>query len=301
MGTKKKFGAVALMLVLPIGATSCSQSSIAGPSGGAVESAVTTPGEASDGSARPETAASAKTLAVSSAVVDGWSSVTGYRHAETAVQRRIVQAASAANGQSSGQSMTTGPWLTDIASGDGERMRRALVRWANFVTGRTRGLTAAQVKEQMKGELTTYDAARRQMLVDRMVERWNFWSGFTGPMPFTMPPHDDPQVLAFMGIRKQCLEWVDTVAQNAGGRALNYSAAAVSAANVRAGMGLFNVGVHAMIIVDVEWRGGVAVRFKVAEANWGSGWMNPNGQVPWQRTVGVGRLVTPGYKIVSFE
>jgi hypothetical protein len=55
------------------------------------------------------------------------------------------------------------------------------------------------------------------------------------------------------------------------------------------------------VIVDVEWRAGVPVRFKVAEANYGSGWMNPSGQVPWERTVAVGRIVSAGYKVVSFE
>jgi hypothetical protein len=243
----------------------------------------------------------AQALTVSSSIGDGWSSITGFRRAETAVQRQIVHAATASDGLWSGQSMIGPPWVTDAADGDGERMRRAIRRYADYLNNRTPGMTLTHVQELMKTDLTTYDAMRRQMLVNRMIDRWNVWSRYVGPLPFQMPPRDDQQLLYFMGIRRQCLEWVDTIARNAGGRALNYSAVAVPATSARPGMGLFNVGAHAMIITDVEWRGGVPVRFKVAEANNGGDWMNSSGQVPWERTVNVGRLVAPGYKIVSFE
>lgn len=242
-----------------------------------------------------------QTLAATATTVDGWSSVTGFRRAETAVQRNIVQEASAANGESSGRSMMGPPWLTDTAGGDGERMRIAITRWYDHLSGRLPGMTAAQVQAQMKRDLSaTYDATRQTALVNRIVEVWERRFSIIGP-PAPPPRQGDNQgVMDFMGIRKQCLEWADTLAQNAGGRGLTYSAAAVSASAARPGMGLFHVGVHAMIIVDIEWRGGVPVRFKVAEANWANDWMNPNGQIPWQRVVSVGRIVGTGYRIVSF-
>ena len=65
-------------------------------------------------------------------------------------------------------------------------------------------------------------------------------------------------------------------------------------------MGIYDAGLHAMIIVDVDWRGGAPARFRVVEANWGTDWMNPAGQIPWQRTVIASRIVPAGHEVVSF-
>lgn len=242
--------------------------------------------------------------------IAGWASQTGYRQASTLVQTTIVAAAQASAGGSSGDSFSVAPigdktpWLTDIADGDGARMRSAYKRyydWRNNAAGES----FTQVRTKMIGDLSTsaYDAPRKGLLVDRMV-------AIAGPPaaygPFQPPPTTDQDTLSALGIRKQCLEWAVTMALQSGGKAKGYGASAVTdLATIRPGMGLYRSNhSHAMIIIDVEWSAaGVPLNYRVAESNWGSGWMNPAGMIPWQRTIGVGRVVPAGgpVHVVDYE
>jgi hypothetical protein len=116
-------------------------------------------------------------------------------------------------------------------------------------------------------------------------------------------PATDQETLDFLGIRKQCLEWAVTTAVAAGGEAKGYSAAAVAdPSRYRPGMALYRADrSHSMIIVDIYWdAAGKPVKFRVAESNWGSGWQNPAGMLPWQRTVRTGREVPAGDRVVDF-
>jgi hypothetical protein len=238
-----------------------------------------------------------------SAQTPGWASQTGYRYAQTPLQRAIVAAANRSVGQSSGQSVTgsTG-WLTDASDGDGARMRAAISRYAYWLYNQPSRYTLVQVKTQMVGDFagSAYDSTRKQALVNRIVEKVN---EAVQNRSFRQPTNDD-DTLRLLGIRKQCLEWAMTTAISAGGYAKGYSAAAVtSPSSYRPGMGLYKTNrSHAMIIVDIRWdRYGNPVEFKVVESNWGSGWMNPPGMVPWQRTVGARYGVTiTGHKVVDF-
>ena len=236
------------------------------------------------------------------ASTDGWASVTGFRTTETRLQKEIARHAMTADGESSGQE-TLGDWDTDADNGEGERMRNAINLLATFMAGRPSANIAldGRIEQQMKAQLSTFDVRRQQLLVDRMVDRWRFWSRRTGPNPFQFPLRDDRHVLVFMGFNRQCLEWANTIAISAGGRSARWLSPGVSLYAVRPGMGLFDAGHHAMIIVDIDWRGGVPSRFRVAEANWGDEWMHPAGQIPWQRTVITSRIVSAGVKVVSFE
>ena len=238
------------------------------------------------------------------AIKPGWSSQTGFRNAETQVQRAIRDAALRSSGQSSGQSTTNGTWLTDAADGDGRRMRAAISRYHNWYwTTPSRRVSLAQIKAQMATDFagSAYDSLRRSMLANQIVDRYNA-AVRLGPVRL---PANDNDTLWFLGIRKQCVEWAMTTAISAGGRSKNYSAAGVTDPRAfRPGMGLYkNDRSHAMIIVDIKWdSAGNPVEFKVVESNFGSGWMNPPGMVPWQRTVGTRTGVTrSGNKVINYE
>jgi hypothetical protein len=232
----------------------------------------------------------------------GWSSQTGYHAAETSVQRSIVAAASRAQGQSSGQSTTGGTWLTDTADGDGARMRQAINHYQSWFWSNPRRLTLDQIRAQMMADLTSYDFARKTALVSQIAQKYNDAVRF-GPVRV---PTTDNDTLWFLGIRKQCLEWAMSTAISAGGLSKNYSAGGVNDPRAfRPGMGLYKQDkTHAMIIVDIRWdSAGNPVEFKVAESNYGSGWMNPPGMVPWERKVDVRSGIgwSPGvYKVVSY-
>lgn len=266
-----------------------------------------TPNIAAAGLTRNPELPTSSGMAVTSnvAIPAGWASQTRFRYTDTVVQRNVVSTALAAVGGLSGRSFivsrlsSTTPWLTDASAGDGQRMRNATNRYHQWVLSNPKTLTLTQVKAQMRQDLSaTYDALRQQMLVDRIIVRHNLYT-----MPGGPARSSDQEIMDFLQVQKQCLEFAATVGLVAGGRAKGYSSAAVtSPAAYRAGMGLFKADrSHAMLIVDVLWdSAGRATRFKVVEANWGSGWMNPVGMVPWERRVTT-REVTVGDRVINFE
>jgi len=235
----------------------------------------------------------------------GWASQTHFRDAETSVQRAVRDTALRANGQTSGQSTTGGSWLTDTSDGDGGRMRVAINRYsAWYGTNPARRPTLDQIKNQMMGDFggSAYDQTRKSMLVNQIVDKYNAAVKF-GPIRLPITEND---TLYFLGIRKQCLEWAMSTAMSVGGQSKNYYAAGVTDPRAfRPGMGLYkNDHSHAMIIVDIRWdANGNPAEFKVVESNYGGGWQNPGGMVPWQRTIGTRTGITYNagtYKVVSY-
>ena len=237
----------------------------------------------------------------SSAQTAGWSSATGYRHAETAVQRAIVTNANNAAGRSSGPSFVLAPngttvWYTDTADGDGTRMQNAINRYVNWKIN-PNGLNLDQIKTQMRNDFagSLYQTDQKNQLVDRIVA-----------LQPSARVSTNQQVLDLLGIRKQCLEWCNAVSLASGGGTRNYYAGSVSGSSkYRPGMALYRTDrSHAAIIIDIEWNAsGTPLQFKVAEANYSpNNWVNPNGTVPWQRTVQNTRPTDlTGYRVVNFE
>jgi hypothetical protein len=59
---------------------------------------------------------------------------------------------------------------------------------------------------------------------------------------------------------------------------------------------------HASIITDILWSAaGQPVKAMVAEANYGVGWVNPNGEVPWSRVVEAREVSPSGAMVVDYE
>lgn len=122
-------------------------------------------------------------------------------------------------------------------------------------------------------------------------------------------PQNDQQVLDFLGIRQQCVEWANaSVAMPAGRGYRGYTSASISdATQIRPGMALVNGTSHFMIITNMYWNAdGRPTRVRVAESNYGANWSNPPGQRPWERTIGsrevnVAGLIGGQYRAISFE
>jgi hypothetical protein len=238
----------------------------------------------------------------------GWSDVTGYRHAETTTQRAIVAAALNGGDRSSPQSITGSPWLTDTSANDGARMRAAIQDVYNYWNGSGRPSLPLQslptaVQNTMRTHLTqeyppsTYRGYTNINDQNAFIERIRVV--FNGTVPTT-----DNGTLAYLGIRAQCKEFADRMVQAGGGIKRPYSSAAVARTNLRPGMYAFKNGQgHAAIIVAVYWDGsGQPTHLRLAESNWGTGWNNPTGQVPWSRTVRTSRDVPiADYYVVATE
>ncbi len=242
----------------------------------------------------------------------------------TPLQQKIVNAANAdatnaAFGYSSGASYAVSPWggtttwFTDVygtpgTRTDGMRMRDAINRYYSWKWGNpsTRG-TLDAVKKAMIVDFDgpSYDPTRKQALVDEIVRVYDLKVSSNGGLR-VQPPTTDQATLGFLGIRKQCLEWANSIALAQGGSARGYGSPSVAnAADHRPGM-MFKLITatitHAAIIVEMKTVNGV-LQYRLAEANWGGGWMNPGGMIPWQRTVQNSRWVTLGAndRVISFE
>lgn len=216
----------------------------------------------------------------------GWSSETGYKWADTDVRRKIVQAAKDAIGKSSGESVVCtrkdACWQTDVENNDGARMRRAISIYDQWKQGvGYQGYTLAKVKSVMLNAFSgsNYTASSKNTLVNRIVSVYTTDSD----MPTTQN-----DTLKYLGIRKQCLEWAMTIALKAGGVARSYkTSGSVAKSNIRPGMGYYNKGTHAMIIIDTKYNAaGKLIALQVAESNYAAKWSNPPGEIPWKRTIG---------------
>ena len=232
--------------------------------------------------------------------IKGWSSETGFREADSDLRESIVEAASNADEELSGQSRicerTDACWLTDTAGGDGEKMREAIQIYHVWSTGTQYiNYTDTQIRDVMIIAFagSNYPVAQQESLVDRIIEEYD------GSVPF-----DDDETLIYLGIQKQCLEWAMTIAIEAGGASRNYGnpGPLVDRADVRSGMGYYRLNFHAMIIIDVYHDSeGNPTGLKVAESNWGVGWNNPSGQVPWLRNIGTRDNESFGHTIVNYD
>jgi len=90
----------------------------------------------------------------------GWASATGFRGPNSDIQRRLVAQANAASGQSSGPSRillsngASSAWFTDVAGGDGKRMRDAMQIYQLWYVNRPQTRTLAQIKSSMRNPFT---------------------------------------------------------------------------------------------------------------------------------------------------
>jgi hypothetical protein len=241
---------------------------------------------------------------------EGWASATGFRTAETNIQKNIVNAVKGLGGQLSGQSVPRadvpgGDWNVDTDDGDGARMRNAIQTYSNWRINGGRTRTLAQIRTDMINSMggVTYTSTQKGMFADFIISQYPL----VGPsrVPFAVPS-DDRGTLKFFLIQKQCREWVSTKVLASSGKPKAYNTGIItSPAAYRPGMGLYKGSAHATIIIDIYWdKNGNPTKFRVAESNYGSGWtQNPAGMIPWSRTIRTDREVksTDGYYVVGFD
>lgn len=240
---------------------------------------------------------------------EGWASATGFRFADTSVQLGAVQRALNQVGQASPASRLAhsgGSWQTDVADGDGQRIRNAFAVYGQWRTLNPGANPPADVLGRMHNALSaTYQhAGQRTELVNRIAATYDNRRA-RGLAP---APQDDQQVLDYLEIRQQCVEWANaSVGMAAGGSYRGYNSPALSdVTQVRPGMALRHGTSHFMVITDVFWNtNGQPTRVRVAESNYGAAWSNPLGQRPWERTIGSREINVEGllgseYNVVSF-
>jgi len=212
----------------------------------------------------------------------------------TPVQQAIVNAARNASGASQAShtsitwnGVTKSTWQTDTYGGDGQRMRNAINRFATWrASNGLKSIPNSLVTAMQSDLLPTYTGTDSTNLVNQIIYVYD--STTVRCLCKFATPQTDEQTLAFLGIRAQCREWVDTVVIRAGGTPRAYNSAGIQAvaANFRPGMGLFFPSIpHATLITDLFRSPNGSVQFRIAEANWGTGWRNPSGMVPWLRAL----------------
>jgi hypothetical protein len=242
--------------------------------------------------------------------VAGWASETGFKQADTDIRERIVDSARAAVGELSGQShiCTAGAcWLTDTAcyenfNGDlvcdGSNMRNAITVYHNWREANPYGPIDEATFNNIRAEFNTsdYNDTSKTGLAHQIVKVYD------GTVPET-----DESTLDYLGIQKQCLEWAMHIAMEAGGAQVNYSgngkANVINFNDIRPGVGSYAWQYHARLVVDVRYnQEGAPVELEVAESNWGSGWNNPGGMVPWDRDIKINRYpIQPTFFPISYD
>lgn len=253
---------------------------------------------------------------------EGWCSVTKYKCDMTPIQAKIVELANAETngGPDISTSYDNGgdaPWLTDVDCDtrqrngkdcDGQRMRDAIMIYDKWKKGGGKGDNPpTNIKDAMKGKFNKsgYGNVQKDLFVKKIVDVYK---------QNTTVPSDDESTLKYLGVKKQCLEWAMSIAKKGGiPNPPNYKVVVASSrksiplADVRPGMGYYDLGKHAMIIIDVHYdKNGKVDEFKVAESNFPCGgkcpWVNPGGQIPWERKVSNSRKEKNlGYTIINFE
>ena len=92
-----------------------------------------------------------------------------------------------------------------------------------------------------------------------------------------------------LGVRKQCKEWVDSIAKKNGGQAVLYKNAKVvlTIKNVQPGKAVYlKKPQHSAIITELKRNSeGAIIAINIAESNWANKWEDPKGDIPWDRTV----------------
>ncbi len=238
--------------------------------------------------------------------IAGWSRETGFGRADTQIRENIVRAALNAVGSPSGQSQIPDntvehPWLTDIAEGDGRRMMNAISIYHTWVMQQNGGNTkddSNKIDARMIGAFSdsNYQAKQKEDLVEQIK------ANYSGHVP-----KNDQETLSFFAIQKQCLEWAMSIAIDAGGKDVNYSGMenyTVAVARIRPGMGFYASSIpHAMLITDVKYNdNGIPTTVRVAESNYANEWVNPLGQIPWERTISEGREIpAKNYTAVNYD
>jgi len=236
-------------------------------------------------------------------IISGWASKTNFKNAETTVQKNVVNKANSANGQLSGKSIIGVKWATDIAGGDGDRMRKAINIYDTWVKDKKKTKNITQIKSDMIAAFngSQYNNNCKNTLVSKIISVYDSKKNSNS----LSIPTTDQATLDFLGIQKQCLEWAETIAQSCGGKINGYDGKEITdQSKFRPGMGLYKTDrSHAMIIIDIEWdKNGKPINFKVAESNWSSGWTNPKGAIPWERKINNTRITQlSGCKVISYE
>lgn len=172
---------------------------------------------------------------------EGWSSATGFRKAETNVQKNLVNSVNGLGGQSSGQSVPRsdvrgGDWDVDTDGGDGMRMRNGIQDYHQWFWSK-RTISRTQTRTQMIKDMgTTYTETQRGQIADQIMQQYDLRAA-RGPF---IVPSNDRDTLTFLAIRKQCREFVSTKVLAVGGTARAYNTGVVSnPSSYRPGMGLY--------------------------------------------------------------
>ncbi len=213
-------------------------------------------------------------------------------------------------------------WYTDLEDGttyalqDGVRVRNAMRRYATWDASppATRG-SLTRLKTDMQADIgqvdtsrpaprpVLYDASSQAALVARIIATWDArklaFNQRTPGAAAPVVPSTDQETMDFLGFRMQCFEWVANIGLRAGAKSISYSTAGVSnRLDHRAGMAMFwytakGGGAHAAIITRIETdASGNPTVYHVAESNYASGWNNPGGAIPWERTIRGDRRIT---------
>lgn len=205
------------------------------------------------------------------------------------------------------QSIVGHPWVTDMDGNDGVKIRNAISvfnNWVNKAYGRYSiwvGKGKPKAPQNIQDSMRTYLKATYTKTNDQSALIERIQTTFAGSVPA-----DDNGTLALLQIRAQCKEFADRMVSSVtGGQTHNFPQGKDISTDVRPGMYAFIETAkvkHVAIITEVKFDGNGNPLAHLVESNWGQGWSNPSGQVPWERMINVRQQEVPiggDYKAVK--
>jgi hypothetical protein len=215
--------------------------------------------------------------------------------AQTPAEVAIAGAARAGLGNSPASTLTGNAalggatWFTDVAGGDGARLRNAFIIYNGWAGARANGalthavpaVGSATYVAMANALAATYTwASDRDAIIRRISAVFD-----------DTPPVGDQATLDEVRIRKQCKEWVDTRVQSVGRPSASYATYRTRPVTRRSdivpGKAIIKTGdSHIAIIVGVaRTPAGLIDHVTVIESNWANAFHNPAGALPWARQV----------------
>ncbi len=241
--------------------------------------------------------ATTKTGTINIKIPAGYSSSTKFRYKLSSNQLKILSTANSFVG-SSPYSLAPTPddmWFTDCIGKDGEKLSDAYGIYRTYRLANVKNpeipANSSTTRTDLWNTLSTYqNGSDFNTIVSKMAAIYK-----ANPNAKAPNKTKDQDVLSFYGIRAQCKETKDRITKSAISKQFIYGGGVTKTdADVRAGM-IFEwaTNKHTGIILDTYFDSdGKLTKIKVIESNYKGDFKNPEGQIPWDRTVTNSREVT---------
>ena len=182
-----------------------------------------------------------------------------------------------------------------------EKFKEAIEAYVDNDKERAKEIIQDTCHEFENGVTTCYSDPNNAHIVENILNRIESISP-TEKFDTGTEKQQNIEAQQILGVRMQCKEWVDTIANSNGGSAVRYdgTTTGLSIENASPGKAVYKKNhSHSAIITGlIRNSGNVIIGLNIAESNMpsnGNEWKLPNGQIPWNRNVKAGKILSQSF------